>query len=220
MVWQTYDYYLNPTAAYFGIKKACEPLHIQYNPEKKMVQVVNTSVDITGTLTATLTMFDVSGRQLSRQSAPVSIGRDSTVDVMPVAIPDDEVRYLRLTLSDADGHNVSTNFYVEALRPELLRQVVQQSVPELTVESDVVDRSDGRISLRVSVSNPSSVPALLIRLNLKGTDGEQILPVVYEDNYFALLPGEQRTVSISYREEDARGCAPSVSASAFGAEAY
>jgi len=65
------------------------------------------------------------------------------------------------------------------------------------------------------------VPALLIRLNLKGTDGEQILPVIYEDNYFALMPGEQRTVSISYREEDARGCStPSVTAAAFGAETY
>jgi Exo-beta-D-glucosaminidase Ig-fold domain len=29
MVWQTYDYYLEPTAGYFGAKKASEPLHIQ-----------------------------------------------------------------------------------------------------------------------------------------------------------------------------------------------
>jgi hypothetical protein len=25
MVWQTYDYHLEPTAAYFGAKHACEP---------------------------------------------------------------------------------------------------------------------------------------------------------------------------------------------------
>ncbi len=30
-VWQTYDYYFEPTAGYFGIKKASEPLHIQWN---------------------------------------------------------------------------------------------------------------------------------------------------------------------------------------------
>ena len=221
MVWQTYDYYLDPTAAYFGIKKACEPLHIQYNPVNKTVQVVNTSIETTDTLAATLTMFDVNGRQLSMQSASVSVARDSTVDVMPVVIPDGEVRYLRLTLSDAGRHTVSSNFYVEASRPELLRAVVQMPVPELAVGCDVAGRSDGRVSLRVNVSNTSSVPALLIRLNLKGTDGEQILPVIYEDNYFALMPGEQRTVSISYREEDARGCStPSVTAAAFGAETY
>ena len=31
-VWQTYDYYFEPTAGYFGAKKASEPLHIQWNP--------------------------------------------------------------------------------------------------------------------------------------------------------------------------------------------
>src|SRR3712207_9255915 len=39
-VWQTYDYYFEPTAAYFGVKKACEPLHVQYNPTTHGVQVV------------------------------------------------------------------------------------------------------------------------------------------------------------------------------------
>ena len=43
MVWQTYDYYLEPTAAYFGAKHACEPLHIQWNPSTDRVEVVNYS---------------------------------------------------------------------------------------------------------------------------------------------------------------------------------
>jgi hypothetical protein len=42
-VWQTYDYYLEPTAAYFGAKKASEPLHIQWNPATDSVEVVNYS---------------------------------------------------------------------------------------------------------------------------------------------------------------------------------
>jgi hypothetical protein len=31
-VWQTYDYYFDTSAGYFGSKKASEPLHIQWNP--------------------------------------------------------------------------------------------------------------------------------------------------------------------------------------------
>ena len=42
-VWQTYDYYFEPTAAYFGAKKASEPLHIQWNPSTDTVEVVNYS---------------------------------------------------------------------------------------------------------------------------------------------------------------------------------
>lgn len=30
MIWHLYDYYLNPGGSYFGTKKACEDLHIQY----------------------------------------------------------------------------------------------------------------------------------------------------------------------------------------------
>ncbi len=43
LTWQTYDYFLEPTAAYFGCKKASEPLHIQWNPVSDSVEVVNYS---------------------------------------------------------------------------------------------------------------------------------------------------------------------------------
>ena len=33
-VWQTYDYYFEPTAAYYGCKKGSEPLHIQWNSRR------------------------------------------------------------------------------------------------------------------------------------------------------------------------------------------
>jgi hypothetical protein len=45
----------------------------------------------------------------------------------------------------------------------------------------------------------------MLRLNLKGDDGEQVLPVIYSDNYFHLMPGEERQVSVEWQERDARG---------------
>jgi hypothetical protein len=42
-VWQTYDYYFDPTAAYFGSRKGAEPLHVQWNPVTDDVEVVNYS---------------------------------------------------------------------------------------------------------------------------------------------------------------------------------
>jgi hypothetical protein len=38
----------------------------------------------------------------------------------------------------------------------------------------------------------------------------EILPVLWEDNYFALLPGETRQVTASYRTRDASKAMPSV----------
>ena len=42
-VWQTYDYYFDPTAGYFGSKKGSEPLHIQWNAATDNIEVVNYS---------------------------------------------------------------------------------------------------------------------------------------------------------------------------------
>lgn len=214
MVWQTYDYYFEPTAAYFGIKKACEPLHIQYNPVSKTVEVVDTSIGNNQTLTATAEILDINGHEVSSESVPVTIGRDQTVEAMPVSIPDDGVYYLRLTLKRG-SEVLSTNFYVEAAQPEMLQAVMKLGKPELSV-SQQTNRDGDTVRVDVTVGNRSSVPALLIRLNLSGSDGEQILPAIYSDNYFPLMPGEQQTVSISYRKEDGRGTEPIVTATAFG----
>ena len=41
MIWHLYDYYLRPGGSYFGAKKGCEPLHIQYSYDDGSVVVVN-----------------------------------------------------------------------------------------------------------------------------------------------------------------------------------
>ena len=43
MIWHLYDYYLRPGGGYFGTKKACEPLHVQYSYDDRSVVVVNDS---------------------------------------------------------------------------------------------------------------------------------------------------------------------------------
>ena len=65
-------------------------------------------------------------------------------------------------------------------------------------------------SIAITTHNKSKVPAPFLRLNLKGEDGEQILPAVYSDNYITLMPGEQKTVTIQWRKEDARGQQPNI----------
>ena len=52
----------------------------------------------------------------------------------------------------------------------------------------------------VTMENPSKNLAFFVRLKVsKGAGGEEILPVIWEDNYISLLPGEKREVTASYR---------------------
>jgi len=42
----------------------------------------------------------------------------------------------------------------------------------------------------------------------KGKDGDDLVPIFWEDNYFSLLPGEEKTVSAAADPADAEGTSP------------
>ena len=70
---------------------------------------------------------------------------------------------------------------------------------------------DGTWTGTVTLENRSNVPAIMIRLNVVGRkDGEQILPMFYGDNYFSMMPGEKKTVTLKWYEADTRGNNPKV----------
>ena len=212
MVWQTYDYYFDPTAAYFGCKKACEPLHIQYNHLTDSIEVVNHSAGDCQGITATVTVYTLDGKTTRRQSVRLSSQEDTTQSLLRLATlmpkaPSDTY-FLRLTLADKKGI-VSENTYIMG-RQEGCYQALA-TLPKAEVAQQMTVTSEGTsLTARVTLSNKSKVPAPFLRLNLKGEDGEQILPAIYSDNYITLMPGEQKTVTVEWRKEDARGQQPRI----------
>lgn len=83
LVWQTYDYYYDLTGAFWGAKKACEPLHIQWNPATDAVKVVNTTGMPVHNLTAEVAIYNLDGKKVDRYSlsstldAPASSATES-----------------------------------------------------------------------------------------------------------------------------------------------
>ncbi len=202
MVWQTYDYYLEPTAAYFGVKHACEPLHVQWNPVSNCVEIVNRSAGHQeGTVKATI--INLNGEIVWEQVQGYVCDEDMTLDMMQIEVPEDiaGAYFLRLTLMDATGALKSMNDYVNTTIEN-----DRTSLHDLRQTQVTAAASDNSIT----ITNNGNVPAVMLRLNLKGDDGEQILPVIYSDNYLHLMPGESRTIDIEWKNEDARGCKPIV----------
>ena len=72
---------------------------------------------------------------------------------------------------------------------------------------------------RVTVENPSKTLAFFVRLKLdKGKGGEEILPVVWQDNYISLLPGEKREITATYRASSLGAAKPAVEVSGWNVE--
>ena len=206
-VWQTYDFYFAPTASYFASKLGAEPLHIQWNPVSDAVEVVNYSAGNLSGLTAELEIFDLRGRSLARQSQPVAqSAEDSTVSAFTIQYPagGSGVQFLRLRLLEGDAVR-STNFYLRGVEQGDYTAI--RSLGNATVTADTKAEQHGeRWMLTTELKNTSAVPALFVRLGaVRERSGDRILPAIFEDGYFALMPGESRTLTTEIREADTRG---------------
>jgi len=63
----------------------------------------------------------------------------------------------------------------------------------------------------VTIENPSKNLAFFVRLKVdKGKGGDEILPVLWEDNYVSLLPGEKREITATYRASGLGAAQPSI----------
>ncbi len=217
LTWQTYDYYFDPTAAYFASKKASEPLHIQWNPLSDSVEVVNYSVEYGSGLTATMQILDMDGSVKKKEQTTVSCPEDSTIHVFPVDLPDglSPVYFVRLELRRGN-QLISRNTYMRGLSADKPAEIgdlkAATELPDVRLsENTQTTRRGNEWILRTTLKNNSRHPALIVRLNIVGDQsGKQLLPVIYSDNYFSLLPGESRTITMELKNADTLGEKPVV----------
>ncbi len=209
MVWQTYDYFFEPTAAYFGCKKASEPLHVQYNALTKNVEVINMSGRDRQKLEVVAQIFNLNGKMVWEKKATTASKEDSTLEIMPVEVPADitDVYFIRLKLTDGDKL-VSENFYWEGKENGNYQAIRKLGTPDLDVKSSFQKGESCKGT--VTVTNKSDFPALVLRVKLTDAKGELILPVIYSDNYFSLMPGESKEITLECSAFDLAGREPKV----------
>ena len=162
------------------------------------------------------TLYDLQGREVWKKSDLAHLPSDSTVNCFEALSPDTAKSFmLRLeAVSMLNGELLSTNTYF--LWGEEKMTNMPKTLATLSAELSMNPDDENTIIL----TNTSDTPALMIRLNLCGNDGEQILPVEYSDNYFHLLPGERKEVSVKWAENDTRGTRPLLKISAFNVKEF
>lgn len=220
MVWQTYDYYFEPTAAYFAIKKASEPLHIQWNPATDEVEVVNYHAGLRPGLKARVQVLNMDATVAWEKEVTVDSREDTTEKCIKLEFPDglSQVHFIKLTLEE-NGKAVSENFYHRSKVENNYQALKQLPKVSLRAQTQYDKGDDGEWKAEITVENRSQTPALMVRLNIVGDkDGKQFLPIFYSDNYFALLPGETKVVRVHWKDVDTRGNAPLLKVSGYNVE--
>lgn len=196
MIWQLYSYDLETSGAYFGAKKACEPVHVQMNAHDRKVVALNLSRQPLEGLSAGVSFFGLDGREVgSRQRQAVSVAANAKADCFVAELPaqPEEPVLARVTLSDAAGNVLSLNDYWLPGRSQFLS--FARSAPQpLEVKAEAA----GASRAVVRVTNAGAGVAAGVRLQLTDArSGARILPAYFGDGWFNLLPGETREVALA-----------------------
>jgi exo-1,4-beta-D-glucosaminidase len=247
MIWHLYDWYLRPGGSYFGVKIACEPVHVQYSYDDRSIVVVNSYYKRFAGLKVTAKVYNLDMTEKFSREATLDVGPDSStrVFILPELDGLSSTYFVNLRL-ESSGSLLSRNFYWLSTRPETLDWERSRDEPDdphhstwtptktfadytalntlPQVELDVSassQRGESESSTTVTLRNPSRTLAFAIRLKIarartgccvsrEGPTDESVLPVLWQDNYFALLPGESRQVTATYRTKDLSHSAPVV----------
>ncbi len=230
IIWHLFDYYMRPGGGYFGAKKACEPIHIQYSYDDRSIVVVNSLERAFDDMQATADVYNIDLTKKYSHDQTVSVGPDGVARafVLPEIDRLSTTYFVRLTLKDNGGNVRSRNFYWLSTKPDVLDW--DHSKWYITPESSYADLTELKtlpeVALKVAAStetagddntthvtveNSTSHLAFFVHLRvLKGKGGKEILPVLWEDNYFELMPGQKRELAATYAKSDLGGAAPFV----------
>lgn len=210
--WNLWDYYMRPAGSYFGAMIGGRVENAVFDPVKKSVWLVNRSLRSVGVRNIDVQVLGLNGTVLhnSRVTATTNINRSREVASLAKALGTIEnVVFLRLILSDGYGKVLSRNVYWVAKELDVLDwdnsewyvtpvtryadYTALNKLDQAQVAISTAINADGQVV--VTLENQSLVPAFFVSLNLVDTQGKDVLPLTWDDNYVTLWPKEKTTLT-------------------------
>jgi exo-1,4-beta-D-glucosaminidase len=224
-IWHLYDYYLDAGGGYYGTKKACELLHVQYSYDDHSVYVVNSVFVASPGLTAVVHVYDLGLKELFVKSSSVDAGPDGAVKAIDIPQetfqPESGTYFVQLELKDAKGATVSRNFYwvPGRLTDFDWAKTDYTHTPAKTFEdmtalgtlptAHIAATAHTSANLiHVRLSNPSKALAFQVAVELEDEHGAKLPHTTWTDNYIELMPGEERELTASIPSDTSASASP------------
>ena len=206
------------TGNYWGAKKACEPIHIQWNCYNNDISIVNTTLETVKGYRAKIEVYDLNGlknNDISGGVEDITSAPNSVVNIYNLNTSGKKklstmqgMFLLKLSLFDDEGEMVSENTYwkttLGSTRDDYRKL---NDIPQADVSSEfsIVEADGTTIRATATLKNHSNTPAFAIRLRLVDDKNQRILPVIMDDNYITLLPGESKTIDMEFENQNIAG---------------
>jgi exo-1,4-beta-D-glucosaminidase len=228
-----FDYYFKQGGGYFGAKKALRPVSVVWDyyatgdRSKANVYAVNQSSEPLQHVRASIAFYDIDGtRKYSNEVRDLTVAPHSSTIAMSVGrVPGLSTTYfVRCQLSGAEGKILAENAYWESTtRDDLgdpknddqfttklvqwadLTALNRMPVTNVSVVGALNPLGDDG-AMNITLTNNSGHVAFFVRAEVtKGLDGEEVLPVTYDDNYITLFPHQSRSIKAKFQKSALAG---------------
>jgi exo-1,4-beta-D-glucosaminidase len=216
------DYYLSPGGAYYGAKKGLRPLSVVFDyyatGDKSQARIIvfnQTPGDVHGQRVR-VRIYDLDGKVRDDRSAngiAVPFNGATQVMALPRYPESSPVFFVRCQLFDDGGKRVVDNTYWQSQKDDdlgarshdaamTLRQdrwadmTALNNMPPVALEIGATQTKVGDEShVTIRLHNPSEHIAFFERATISSErDGNEILPIQYDDNYITVFPGENAEI--------------------------
>jgi exo-1,4-beta-D-glucosaminidase len=226
LYWQLYDYYLTPTPAFYAARKANQPVQLVYNYGDNAIYAINETLKDVSGYKSTVKLLNAESKELLNREVVFSIAANTSKKIMELGTLKETV-FLDLKISDAAGKNVGDNFYwLSAKKDEFawdkttwvytpLKGFADFSALNSLPASDVaftykITDKGNETLLTVSLKNHTQKIAFFLTLMIDDAQGKTISTVLWDDNYFSLLPGENRVITCTIPKNALNGIKPGI----------
>lgn len=217
LYWQLYDWYLMPTGAYFGVKKACQEFNLIYNYHDRKVYVCSDSGNSLKGCDVSVSLYDASSSEIFHFEDRLDIPSLSSEPILELPALGDSsgTFFLKTEIRDKGGSLVADNFYWLSGQEDVVDWDQYfwcysptaryadfrglSTLPPASVDVSLLEVSSGKA--RIRFENKSDKIAFCLQSVLYGSDEDYVTPVYWSDNYISLTGGEVKEVSVEFSED-------------------
>ena len=197
--WQIYSSDYDTAAPYYAVKKACEPVHAQLNLPDFSPAVTNISRAAQPRLSLRTRVLSLDNRLLAERVDSLTVAANTVATLAPLnlkpVLEREGMVLVVLRLTDARGTVLSDNLYWQGRDADSHRRLMD--LPQQPIGMSATAReSTGETRILVTLNNRGRTAALAVKITMLDGQGARVLPVYYDDNYVALLPGESRGIEV------------------------
>src|SRR5208283_4861018 len=163
-----------------------------YGYDDHSIWVVSSQYEDVKGLKLTTKIYNLDMSEKFSHEDPVDAPADSTAKIftLPKVAGLSPVYFVVLRLTDSNGRLAGSNFYWLSTKPETLDWAKSNwwMTPTDSYADFTALKQLPKVKLKVTEHTEAK--------------GEEILPVVWEDNYISLFPGEKRELTAIYRSNE------------------